>query len=169
MCWQAQLSEPLMCTYEMGCWSTHRPVLAYTLSSLVKAVCRPTSHELQNQACSRVFRPPPTPHPASIPNPTAGRWQKPAGLPLKVKMSVTQSCPTLCDPIDCSVLGILQARIMDRVAISFSSILYINRATIWSSNPTPGHISREHHNSKRYMHPSVHCSTVYNSQNMERI
>ena len=38
---------------------------------------------------------------------------------------VTQSCPTLCDPVDCSpsgssVHGILQARIMEWVAISFS-------------------------------------------------
>ena len=36
-----------------------------------------------------------------------------------------QSCPTLCDPTDCSppgssVRGILQARILERVAISFS-------------------------------------------------
>ena len=30
-----------------------------------------------------------------------------------------------------------------------------------------GHISGENHNSKRYLHPSVHCSTIYNSQNME--
>ena len=42
-----------------------------------------------------------------------------------------------------------------------------NRATIWSSNPTPVHISGENHNSKRYMHPNVHCSTIYNSQDME--
>ena len=38
---------------------------------------------------------------------------------------VTQSCPTLCDPVDCSppgssVRGILQARILAWVAISFS-------------------------------------------------
>ena len=38
---------------------------------------------------------------------------------------VTQSCPTLCDPVDCSppgssVHGILQARILELVAISFS-------------------------------------------------
>ena len=31
----------------------------------------------------------------------------------------------------------------------------------------PGHISRENHNSKRYMHPSVYCSTVYNSQDTD--
>ena len=42
-----------------------------------------------------------------------------------------------------------------------------NRTIIWSSNPTPGHIFRENHNSKRYMHPNVHCSTIYNSQDME--
>ena len=28
-----------------------------------------------------------------------------------------------------------------------------NRVAIWSSNPTPGHISGENCNSKRYMHP----------------
>ena len=42
-----------------------------------------------------------------------------------------------------------------------------NRATIWSFNPTPGHISGENSNLKRYMHPNVHCSTIYNSQDME--
>ena len=43
----------------------------------------------------------------------------------------------------------------------------INRATIWSSNPINAHISGENHNSKRYMHPKIHCSTIYNSQDME--
>ena len=38
--------------------------------------------------------------------------------------SVAQSCPTLCDPMDCSppgfsVHGIFQARILEKVAISF--------------------------------------------------
>ena len=37
------------------------------------------------------------------------------------------------------------------------------RVTIWSSNPTPRSISGENSNSKRYMHPSVHSSTIYNS------
>ena len=44
-----------------------------------------------------------------------------------------------------------------------------NRATIWASNPTLWHTSGENHTSKRYMHLSVHCSTVYNRQNMEAI
>ena len=39
---------------------------------------------------------------------------------------VAQSCPTLCDPMDCSpsgssVHGIFQARILEWVAISFSN------------------------------------------------
>ena len=43
----------------------------------------------------------------------------------KVKVKVAQSCPTLCDPMDCSLPGssvhrILQARILERVAIPFS-------------------------------------------------
>ena len=31
----------------------------------------------------------------------------------------------------------------------------------WSCNPTPGHISRENSNLKRYMHPSVHCGKTW--------
>ena len=38
------------------------------------------------------------------------------------KVKVTQLCPTLCDPMDCIVLGILQARILEWVAFPFSRI-----------------------------------------------
>ena len=37
-------------------------------------------------------------------------------------------------------------------------------STIRNSNPTPGHIPRENHNSKRCINSSVHCSTVYLQQ-----
>jgi len=37
-----------------------------------------------------------------------------------VKMNVTQSCPTLWDPMDYTVHGILQARILEWVGFSFS-------------------------------------------------
>ena len=45
--------------------------------------------------------------------------------PGEVEVLVTQSCPTLCDPMDCSppgssVHGILQARILKWVAMPFS-------------------------------------------------
>ena len=36
------------------------------------------------------------------------------------KVKVTQLCLTLCDPMDCTVHGILQARILEWVAIPFS-------------------------------------------------
>ena len=39
--------------------------------------------------------------------------------------------------------------------------------TLWPSNPTPGHTSRQNFHSKRYMHPHVHCSTSHNSPDME--
>ena len=39
---------------------------------------------------------------------------------VNVKMKVTQSCPTLCDPVDYTVPGILQARILEWVASPFS-------------------------------------------------
>ena len=47
-----------------------------------------------------------------------------------VEVLVTQSCPTLCDPLNCSPLGasihgILQARILEWVAIPFS------KASFW--------------------------------------
>ena len=52
--------------------------------------------------------------------------------------SITKSCPTLCDPMDCSLLGsslqgILQARILEWVAISFS------RGSSWPGDQT--HVS----------------------------
>ena len=47
-----------------------------------------------------------------------------------------------------------------------------NRTTLCSSHPIPRHIAGENYNSKdtyrkekkRYTHPRVHCSTIYNSQ-----
>ena len=52
-----------------------------------------------------------------------------------VKMLVAQSCPTLCDPMDCYPLGssihkILQARILEWVAIPFF------RESSWTRNQT---------------------------------
>ena len=49
---------------------------------------------------------------------------------------VAQLCPTLCDPMDCSppgssVHGILQARILEWVAISFSGGIFLTQ----ESNP----------------------------------
>ena len=38
---------------------------------------------------------------------------------IKVKVEVAQSCPALCDPMDCTVHGILQARILEWVALPF--------------------------------------------------
>ena len=38
----------------------------------------------------------------------------------EVKVKVTQSCLTLCDPMDYTVHGILQARILEGVAFPFS-------------------------------------------------
>ena len=36
------------------------------------------------------------------------------------KVKIAQSCPTLCDPMDYRVCGILLARILEWVAIPFS-------------------------------------------------
>ena len=73
---------------------------------------------------------------------------------MKVKVLVAQSCLTLCDPMDCSpsgssVHGILQARILEGIAISFSRVssrprdqTQISRiagrfVTIWATRGSP--------------------------------
>ena len=50
-----------------------------------------------------------------------------------------------------------------------STELTKNRAAKWSSSCTPGYTSEKNkkHNLKKYMHPNVYCSTVYNSQDAE--
>ena len=57
---------------------------------------------------------------------------------LKSESEVTQSCPTLCDPMDCSlpgssVHGIFQARVLEWVAICFSSGSSQPRNQTWIS------------------------------------
>ena len=44
-----------------------------------------------------------------------------------------------------------------------------NRTTIWSSNSTSEYLSEENENTnlKRYVHSHVHCSIIYNRQDME--
>ena len=58
-----------------------------------------------------------------------------------VKVLVAQSCLTLCDPVDCSppgssVHGILQARMLEWVAIPFSRASYRPRDQILVSHIT---------------------------------
>jgi len=48
----------------------------------------------------------------------------------EVESEVAQSCPALCDPMDCSlpsssVHGIFQATVLEWIAISFSRINYL--------------------------------------------
>ena len=85
---------------------------------------------------------------------------------------VTQSCPTLCDPMDCSppgssVHGILQARVLEGVAISFSrgssqprdrtrvSCIPGRRFTLCAAREALGA-------PKNKVCHSLHCSSEYN-------
>ena len=50
-------------------------------------------------------------------------------MKVKSESEVAQSCPTLCDPTDCSLLGssvhgIFQARVLEWVAIAFSQHIW---------------------------------------------
>ena len=55
---------------------------------------------------------------------------------VKSKNEVTQSCPTLRDPVDCSppgssVHGIFQARVLEWGAIAFSGSIYLGKVNIY--------------------------------------
>ena len=55
-------------------------------------------------------------------------------LPRSSESEVTQSCPTLCDPMDCglpgsSVCGIFQARILEWAATLFSKEIFLTQGS----------------------------------------
>ena len=65
----------------------------------------------------------------SITENALARWVGATYLLSLVKVKITQSCLTLCDPMDCSlpgssVHGILQARILEWIAIPFSKGIF---------------------------------------------
>ena len=67
-------------------------------------------------------------------------------LSFESESEATQSCPTLCYPIDCSPLGssihgILQARILEWVAISFSRGSSRPRDRTWVSQIVGRHLT----------------------------
>jgi len=95
---------------------------------------------------------------------------------VKVKGLVAQSCPTLCDPIDCNlpgsrVHGLLQTRILEWVAIPFFrgsswpgdrtqvSCIAGRFFTIWATRETPKPLKLC---SKITVHPWEAMSVVYN-------
>ena len=50
---------------------------------------------------------------------------------LNMKTLVTQLCPTLCDPMGCSLRGILQPRILEWVTVSFSRGIFSTQGLNW--------------------------------------
>ena len=84
----------------------------------------------------------PFPSPRDLPYPRITLWadsllSEPPEKP-KVKVLVTQLCSTLCDPMDCSlpgsfVYGILQARVLEWVAMSSSRESSQSRDQTWVS------------------------------------
>ena len=93
----------------------------------------------------------------------------------KFDLKVAQSCPTICNPVDCSlpgfsVHGILQARILEWVTISFSRGI----SPTQGSNPGLPHCRQtlyhlSHQGSLGHViywgniHPELHCSSNCNS------
>ena len=82
-----------------------------------------------------------------------------------MKVKVTQSCPTLCDLMDYTVHGVLQARILEQVTFPFSGGIFPTQG----SNPGLPHCRRilyqlSHKGSPRILewvaYPFSSCSLV---------
>ena len=76
---------------------------------------------------------------------------------------VTQSCPTLCDPVDCglrgsSVHGILQARILEWVAISFSGGSSQPRDRTWVAHIGGRHFNLWANREALFLQASIHLA-----------
>ena len=97
---------------------------------------------------------------------------------MKSESEVAQSCPTLCNPMDCSlplssIHGIFQARVLEWVAISFSrgpsqlrdrtwvSHIVGRRFTIWATREVMGNVILRHTCEVR------HCGTVCHSHRLQ--
>ena len=68
---------------------------------------------------------------------TSATWE--AQVSVESESEIAQSCPTLCDPTDCSlqgssIHGIFQARLLESVAISFSRGSSQPRDRTWVSH-----------------------------------
>ena len=116
------------CFYPLGCHVTTRGTLDVEVDLRV-SLCQPSAR--QSVKISPVQEP--------AVNHILGGILHYSHCFLKVKWSeVAQSCPTLCDPIDCSlsgssVHGIFQARVLEWIAISFPRGSSRPRNRIWVS------------------------------------
>ena len=79
-------------------------------------------------------------------------------LLMKVKALITQLCPTLCNPMDCSlpgspVHGSLQARILEWIAISFSRGIFLTQGLNLGLLHCRQMLCRLSHGGSPYMYP----------------
>ena len=122
-----------MCVYIHGVYEFIHPFLSYVINSVCTdehCLCRKLGRDKCDLALAArtpwplssplsAF-PHPVQTPASFPNSLCLQPLRPLALEQswkwKVKVKAAQQCPTLCDPMDYSVHGILQARILEWVA-----------------------------------------------------
>ena len=113
------------------------------------------------------WRIPGTAEPGGLPSTGSHRvghyWSDLAAAAAPSESEVAQSCPTLCDPMDCSlsgssVHGIFQARVLEWVAISFSRVSSQSRDRTLVSCTADRHFTiwatREAHQLTKMLHKS---------------
>ena len=89
-------------------------------------------------------------------------------MKVKSESEVSQSSPTLCDPMDCSppgsfIHGIFQARVLEWVAIAFSKTVWraLKKVKNRSRNSTPVYIpNRREQGLKEIIVHHVHSSII---------
>ena len=89
------------------------------------------------------------------------RWTVARQAPLSMGFSRKGYWSGLPFPLVWSWTHISYVSCLGRQVFYYEHHLGSSRTTIWSSNPTPEHISWDNCNLKRHMQPNVHCSTIY--------
>ena len=77
---------------------------------------------------------------------------------LRSEVKVTQSCPTLCDPMDYTVHGILLARIVEWGAFPFSRGSSQPRSPALQADSLPAEPQGKSKNTTDASHPGLFCS-----------
>ena len=87
-------------------------------------------------------------------------------------VKVTQLCLTLCNPVDCAVHGILQARLLEWVAIPFSKgssqprgLLHCNQGSYQNDN---GLTSRDNRSDRNEHAPHTHTNMIFKTSYKRR-